>query len=73
MVQLPLDGVRITDLSWQIAGPTCTRYLGLMGAEVIRIESTKRPDPYREQPINHFINQSKKSVTLNLALPRGPI
>lgn len=71
MVQLALDGVRITDLSWQIAGPTCTRYLGLMGAEVIRIESTKRPDPYREQPINHFINQSKKSVTLNLALPRG--
>ena len=69
--KLPLEGVRVTDLSWQIAGPTCTRYLGAMGAEVIRIESNRRPDPYRERAISHFINQSKKSVTLNLAHPRG--
>jgi benzylsuccinate CoA-transferase BbsF subunit len=69
--KLPLDGVRVTDFSWQIAGPTCTRYLGAMGAEVIRIESNRRPDPYRERAISHFINQSKKSVTLNLAHPRG--
>ena len=71
MPRLPLAGVRIADLSWQIAGPTCTRYLGLMGAEVIRVESQRRPDPYREQTISHFINQGKKSVTLNLAHPKG--
>ncbi len=71
MERLALDGVRIADFSWQIAGPTCTRYLGAMGAEVIRIESNRRPDPYRERSISHFINQSKKSVTLNLAHPRG--
>lgn len=71
MDKLALDGVRIADFSWQIAGPTCTRYLGTMGAEVIRIESNRRPDPYRERSISHFINQSKKSVTLNLAHPRG--
>ena len=70
MRQLPLEGVRVTDLSWQIAGPTCNRYLGMMGAEVIRIESNKRPDPYRERVINNFINQSKKSITLNLGTPR---
>ena len=69
--KLPLEGVRVTDFSWQIAGPTCTRYLGAMGAEVIRIESSRRPDPYRERAISHFINQSKKSITLNLAHPRG--
>ena len=69
--RLPLDGVRVTDFSWQIAGPTCTRYLGAMGAEVIRIESNRRPDPYRERAISHFINQSKKSITLNLAHPKG--
>ncbi len=68
---LPLTGVRIADFSWQIAGPTCTRYLGLMGAEVIRIESNRRPDPYRERTISHFINQCKKSITLNLADPTG--
>ena len=56
MPRLPLEGVRIADLSWQIAGPTCTRYLGLMGAEVIRVESERRPDPYRERTISHFIN-----------------
>lgn len=71
MPRLPLEGVRIADFSWQIAGPTCTRYLGLMGAEVIRVESQRRPDPYRERTISHFINQGKKSVTLNLAQPKG--
>ena len=71
MDRLPLEGVRIADFSWQIAGPTCTRYLGAMGAEVIRVESNRRPDPYRERSISHFINQSKKSVTLNLARPGG--
>lgn len=71
MDKLALDGVRIADFSWQIAGPTCTRYLGAMGAEVIRVESNRRPDPYRERSISHFINQSKKSVTLNLSNPKG--
>ena len=71
MDQLPLEGVRIADFSWQIAGPTCTRYLGMMGAEVIRIESNRRPDPYRERSISRFINQSKKSITLNLSHAKG--
>ena len=71
MTQLPLHGVRIADFSWQIAGPTCTRYLGALGAEVIRIESNRRPDPYRERSISQFINQNKKSITLNLAQPEG--
>ena len=68
---LALDGVRIVDFSWQIAGPTCTRYLGAMGADVIRIESGRRPDPYRARTISYFINQSKKSITLNLSHPQG--
>ena len=71
MKALPLKNVRVTDFSWQIAGPTCTRYLGAMGAEVIRIESNRRPDPYRERSISKFINQSKNSATINLTEPNG--
>ena len=71
MKALPLKNVRVADFSWQIAGPTCTRYLGAMGAEVIRIESNRRPDPYRERSISKFINQSKTSATINLAEPDG--
>jgi benzylsuccinate CoA-transferase BbsF subunit len=73
MEGLPLDGVRVTDLSCPRSqwGATCTRYLGLMGAEVVRIESRRRPDPYREGAISHLINQGEKSATLNLAHPKG--
>src|SRR5687767_14385696 len=44
----PLAGVRILDFSHVLAGPMCTRLLVDLGAEVLRIESTKRFDtPWR--------------------------
>ena len=45
MGNLPLNGLRILDFSWIIAGPTAVRHLALMGAEVIKIGSSRRPDP----------------------------
>ncbi len=80
----PLDGVRVMDFTWAIAGSLGTRLLADLGAEVIKIESESRIDPIRYrgvQPPNHFsINTNgtfndcasgKKSVTLNLKTEEG--
>jgi benzylsuccinate CoA-transferase BbsF subunit len=46
-MSLPLEGIRIIDLGWIIAGPLSTRLLADFGAEVIKVESTVRPDVAR--------------------------
>lgn len=85
MTELALSGVRVADFSWVWAGPLCTRYLASMGAEVIKIESRKKPDGFRlgggkDAEGNPLLNQapnfnllaySKKSVSLDLSRPEG--
>ena len=71
MESLPLHGVRILDLSWIIAGPTATRHMAIMGAEVIKVGSSKRPDPSYSGPAFHSYNQSKQYVSVNLASAEG--
>jgi crotonobetainyl-CoA:carnitine CoA-transferase CaiB-like acyl-CoA transferase len=44
---MPLQGVRVADFTRDLAGAFCPCMLGLLGAEVIKIESTRRPDPTR--------------------------
>jgi benzylsuccinate CoA-transferase BbsF subunit len=71
MNDLPLAGVRVTDLSWIIAGPTAARFLAMMGAEVIKVGSARRPDPSSRGPSFQACNQSKLHAALNLSKPEG--
>jgi benzylsuccinate CoA-transferase BbsF subunit len=47
MEKLPLAGVTVLDFFWQIAGPLATKALLELGARVIRVESSTRPDNLR--------------------------
>ena len=83
----PLEGVRVVDLSWVWAGPFAAMHLAHLGAEVIRCESSVRPDLYRRGGISNppdgmepslnragmfnQWNQGKKSVSVDLSDPRA--
>ena len=81
---LPLEGVRIADFSWVLAGPHCTKWLGALGAEVIKVESHHRPDRFRavapfigdQQSVDtsvawNMLNYSKRDCTINLGTAEG--
>jgi crotonobetainyl-CoA:carnitine CoA-transferase CaiB-like acyl-CoA transferase len=84
MAELPLKDVKILDFMWVLAGPGITRLMADYGATVIRIESTKRPDPTRTvgpfqenstDPEYSALfgnnNAGKLSLTLDLSNPRA--
>jgi len=66
----PLSGVRVLDFSWVIAGPTTTRYLAAMGAEVIKVEAPGG-DPGRASELHSVLGQAKKSIVLDLKKPEA--
>ncbi len=69
-----LDGIKVLDLTSYIAGPFATMLLGDLGAEVLKVESPAKGDPFRTwekepkdySPIFWSLNRNKKSLTLNL-------
>src|SRR5271166_6241393 len=63
---MPLSGIRVLDFSWVIAGPTATRYLAAMGADIIKIEAPGRGDPGRASELHTVLGQAKRSVVLDL-------
>ncbi len=63
---LPLSGIRVLDFSWVIAGPTTTRHLAAMGADIIKIEAPGRGDPGRASELHTVLGQGKRSVVLDL-------
>lgn len=79
MNALPLQGLRVLDLTTVIFGPYAAQWLGDFGAEVIKIEapggdSTRRLGPTREPDMAAVFlgsNRNKKSVGLDLKQPAG--
>lgn len=76
---LPLEGVRILDLTRALAGPFCTMILGDLGATVIKTEPTQGGDMSRSWGPYHdgigvfylSINRNKQSLAVNFREPRG--
>jgi succinate---hydroxymethylglutarate CoA-transferase len=44
---LPLEGVRVVDVTSSPAGPYCTEILGALGADVVKVEHPERGDEPR--------------------------
>jgi hypothetical protein len=65
----PLGDMTVIDLSSLWAGPLCGNLLSLAGADVVKVESTTRPDGSRAGPRRFFdvLNGGKRSVALDLA------
>jgi crotonobetainyl-CoA:carnitine CoA-transferase CaiB-like acyl-CoA transferase len=81
---LPLEGVKVVDFMWVIAGPWGTRYLADYGATVVKVESTTRVDPARtvlpfrdrvpgaeRSALYATLNAGKYGLTLDLTSPIG--
>jgi crotonobetainyl-CoA:carnitine CoA-transferase CaiB-like acyl-CoA transferase len=67
---LPADGVRVVDLTRVIAGPVCTRFLGALGADVLRMDPPHRPDVGRPGAVADTL-LAKRSSFVDFAAPDG--
>jgi crotonobetainyl-CoA:carnitine CoA-transferase CaiB-like acyl-CoA transferase len=84
-IRPPFEGLRVADFTANWAGPIIGHVLGLLGADVIHVESAKRPDPMRFNtirsmqqdewwewsPLFQGPNTNKRGLTLDLNADRG--
>jgi crotonobetainyl-CoA:carnitine CoA-transferase CaiB-like acyl-CoA transferase len=75
-----LPGIKVVDLTQALAGPTCSMYLGDMGADVVKIEQPGIGDvcrgwgpPFVEGESAYFLstNRNKRGVALDYTKPEG--
>jgi len=81
---LPLEGVKVLDLSRVLAGPYATMVLGDLGADVLKVEHPERGDDTRhwgppftggddrgESAYFLAVNRNKRSIGVDLKTPEG--
>jgi crotonobetainyl-CoA:carnitine CoA-transferase CaiB-like acyl-CoA transferase len=74
-VFLPLEGVRVVDVTSSLAGPYCTKILGALGADVVKVEHPERGDEARawgpafwegSSVMFYAANLNKRSLALDI-------
>jgi crotonobetainyl-CoA:carnitine CoA-transferase CaiB-like acyl-CoA transferase len=77
---LPLDGIRVIDVTASLAGPYCTELLGALGADVVKVEHPQRGDDTRswgppfwngQGVVFLAANANKRSLGLSLGSDAG--
>jgi crotonobetainyl-CoA:carnitine CoA-transferase CaiB-like acyl-CoA transferase len=76
---LPLQGVRVVDLTRMLAGPYGTLILADLGADIIKVEEPRLGDPTRhnipkigdESTYFMAVNRGKRSIALDMKSPEG--
>jgi crotonobetainyl-CoA:carnitine CoA-transferase CaiB-like acyl-CoA transferase len=79
VTKLPLDGIRVVDLSRVLAGPFCGALLGDLGADVVKVEEPGSGDegrswaPQRDGESPGFLvnNRNKRGIAVDLKQPEG--
>jgi len=74
-----LEGYRVLDFTHFVAGPTCTRILGELGADVIKVERSIKGDRVRQLGVvrdgmgTYYFqhNHCKRSLAIDLRVPRA--
>jgi crotonobetainyl-CoA:carnitine CoA-transferase CaiB-like acyl-CoA transferase len=75
MSKLPLDGVRVVEISHMVMGPTCGMILGDLGAEVIKVEPVRGDGTRRLLGAGagffRTFNRNKQSISVDVDSPAG--
>ena len=74
-----LDDIRVLDIATLFAGPTAATILGDFGADVIKVEHPRKPDPARTHGQSKngvglwwkILGRNKSALTLDLSQPEG--
>lgn len=79
---LPFAGLKVLDFTWAAAGPVATTFLSFLGADIVKVEQSARPDlmrvsdrqygygaisSYNESPLFNELASGKRSIELDLA------